>query len=189
MNNCLNCGKEITQTEGKRPRKTCSDGCRQKLWVKVQQAKKAELKGAKFIELPADFIVVTKIGIINEKGEIEELKTFEQLPEPFKLAAKGIWELNNDTTNFKAQEATKTKKPPSTAQKEEKAAVGAENGESGSISRGTWEHTDIEPEDRTDEINLRIAQIEKDLALPPKYLPKLKRSQLERELNQLKFKS
>lgn len=39
MSTCLNCPKEITQTEGKRSRKFCSDSCRQQYWVKSKKAK------------------------------------------------------------------------------------------------------------------------------------------------------
>lgn len=188
MSVCLNCGKETTQTEGKRPRKTCSDGCRQKLWVKEQQVKKAELKGAKMIELPADFINCEKIGIIRADGTIEELKDFDQLPEPFKLAAKGIWELNTDVTHFKPQEPTKTKKEEKATQKEEAAVNGAENALWEPVGNFFEQFSKLGEVDTANPNAARIAKIEADLKLPFKYLPKHKRNELTKELNELKNK-
>ena len=83
--NCLNCNKEVKQSEGKRERKYCDDNCKQQYWVKnhkkepkyVQAARVKKvfdkLKDAKLIDLPADYLNFKKIGIIRKDGSIAPL--------------------------------------------------------------------------------------------------------------------
>src|SRR5665213_4064201 len=44
MNECLNCGKEVRQTPGKRERKYCDDVCKQKHWQKQKAEKNDTVK-------------------------------------------------------------------------------------------------------------------------------------------------
>ena len=44
MNNCLNCGKELTQTPGKKEKKYCDAKCKQKHWHKLKADKKDLVK-------------------------------------------------------------------------------------------------------------------------------------------------
>ena len=50
MSNCLNCGKEVPQTEGKRARKYCDNkgACKQQYWVKTHP------KEDKFKKIPIE---------------------------------------------------------------------------------------------------------------------------------------
>ncbi|HEY5391437.1 MAG TPA: hypothetical protein VIJ57_04940 [Hanamia sp.] len=43
MNKCLNCGKEVKQTPGKKERKYCDDKCKQKHWQKMKAEKKGNV--------------------------------------------------------------------------------------------------------------------------------------------------
>lgn len=43
MNNCLNCGKEVNQTPGKKERKYCDDKCKQRHWQKMKSEKKGNV--------------------------------------------------------------------------------------------------------------------------------------------------
>lgn len=113
----------------------------------------------------------------KEKRFVQMATYSSVLEENVKLKEE-LQQIKATVSDFKPQEPTKTKKEGKPTQKEDKAPVEAENAS----------QDDIEPEDRTDERNLRIAQIEADLKLPPKYLPKHKRTELTKELNELKDK-
>jgi endogenous inhibitor of DNA gyrase (YacG/DUF329 family) len=43
MNNCLNCGKEVKQTPGKKERKYCDDKCKQRHWQKMKAEKRGNV--------------------------------------------------------------------------------------------------------------------------------------------------
>ena len=44
MSNCLNCGKELTQTPGKKEKKYCDAKCKQQHWHKLKADKKDMVK-------------------------------------------------------------------------------------------------------------------------------------------------
>ena len=44
MDNCLNCGKELTQTPGKKEKKYCDAKCKQQHWHKLKAEKKDIIK-------------------------------------------------------------------------------------------------------------------------------------------------
>ena len=44
MKNCLNCGKELTQTPGKKEKKYCDAKCKQQHWHKLKADKKDIVK-------------------------------------------------------------------------------------------------------------------------------------------------
>jgi len=93
---CLNCGKEVPQTPGKRPRLYCDNkgACKQKHWVKMHPKKSKK----KTIELPADYVNWKSVGILKEDGTVEELKDISQLPDTFKDAMRALGELKLNTT-------------------------------------------------------------------------------------------
>ena len=101
MSKCLECGADISQTEGRRPRKFCDNKgkCRLAHWNKNNKGAKR-----KTVSLPVDFVKMNKIGILRGDGTIEELKTIDQLPsemtESWKSSIKAFQELKNDTSKI-----------------------------------------------------------------------------------------
>lgn len=45
LKKCLNCAKEVPQTEGRRERKFCSEACRQKKWQETQRQLRKAING------------------------------------------------------------------------------------------------------------------------------------------------
>lgn len=63
------CGKELIHTEGRRPKKYCSVGCRNAHYKVLYTSKKKE----NGVPLPKDFIEAKNIGILKEDGTIEKI--------------------------------------------------------------------------------------------------------------------
>lgn len=110
MSKCLNCGKDVIQTDGKRERKYCDNkgACKQQYWLK-QNPKKVDK--AKTVELPADFLTWKSIGIIKPDGTVEELRDISQLPEAFRVgvdAFKQLGDIGGKATVYKNTAETNT---------------------------------------------------------------------------------
>ena len=59
--NCLNCGKEVKQTEGKRQRKYCNDACKQIHW------KKTNKKEPKYVQYKTFKELLDKFNSLSER--------------------------------------------------------------------------------------------------------------------------
>lgn len=87
MNKCLNCDKELIQTDGKRDKKFCSNTCRSSYWFKKNKVPKV------------------KTVSIEEWNELQnKLKKFEG------LKGASVADLNNPINEVK----NITKEPPKT---------------------------------------------------------------------------
>jgi len=130
MSNCKNCGNTIQSHSGRRPREFCDNNqkCRNEWFRKNKKDKDPSI-----VKLPDDFINCEKIGIIKADGTIEELKDFGQLPEPFKLAARAIYECRASEIDPKAGDTQEAHKSLHDAvlnnlpKKEKEAPVAPEN--------------------------------------------------------------
>jgi len=58
--NCLNCNKEVKQSEGKRERKYCNDTCKQIHWQKTHKKEQKYVQYKTFKELLDKFNAVTE---------------------------------------------------------------------------------------------------------------------------------
>lgn len=92
MANCLNCGKEVAQTPGRRPRQYCDDNCRQKKWQADH----------KKVTPPSDTEIKAAAAAKNRKAEEKEAQAEKKIDPPPGLT--GI-----DLTIWKAEQKAKQK--------------------------------------------------------------------------------
>ena len=74
MSNCLNCGKELTQTPGKKEKKYCDAKCKQQHWHKLKAEKKDMVKISR-----EEYELLLK-GNFKNPVIIKESKTDKHLP-------------------------------------------------------------------------------------------------------------
>lgn len=74
MNNCLNCGKEIVQTQGKRERKFCSPDCKTRHWYKTHPKKKKKplLEEGKWYEVRNGEMVLCELQPPIDMGAFDK---------------------------------------------------------------------------------------------------------------------
>ncbi len=130
MSNCLNCGKEITQTKGKRAKKTCSDTCRQTYWQKKNK------KGKKYVNILFDdwmklFGSMKPVMAMDENGNQRFFEYKSEgdgsIIEVPAAAGKSVTVTIKSENHFKPQEDLKTQKQDNLPKEENKGAGEAEN--------------------------------------------------------------
>lgn len=89
MNTCLNCGKEVAQTEGRRARLYCSASCRQKKWQYDQR----EIKKLLLRHSPGFPVAAVEIN-----GTIRKVKN-KALPAPKSEKPADAKEKKQEVTN------------------------------------------------------------------------------------------
>src|SRR5574337_71101 len=103
---CLNCGKDLIQTPGKRAKQFCDGNCRTRYWQKEKSAQKKAAKipinPSKAIPLPPDYVAFTKIGILKNDGSISPIITIT--PE-----SPNIPQFKNDVERMAYEEYQKLK--------------------------------------------------------------------------------
>lgn len=84
MNNCLNCGKELVQIEGKRSKKFCDNTCRSNYWQKTNRKKEPKyVRYETFKELKDKFDIL----VANKtQGETKKEKVIEDIQNNKKAA-------------------------------------------------------------------------------------------------------
>lgn len=72
MEKCLQCSKELKHVPGRKQKSFCDVNCRNKYFYAKRKEEIALAKKA-LLSLPADYVVVKKVGILTEKGEIKPI--------------------------------------------------------------------------------------------------------------------
>lgn len=111
MTKCLNCGKEVLQTEGKRERKFCNKpaNCRSNYWKKQNKdkPKKNTFKGT--IEIPDAYLKVNRVAIITAEGKILDIQELQNMDIPEAEKEKLISQLKLGERAFTGVKANKSK--------------------------------------------------------------------------------
>ena len=111
---CLNCGKELQQTPGKRIKKFCDNTCRSSYWnkhnkdrktvsVPVEEWNKIQAKLKLLKEKPVnpvgDFVDLEKSVEVTTKSKLEKKEaksTTEEMPKGLSLAEQIEWRINHN---------------------------------------------------------------------------------------------
>lgn len=109
MSNCLNCGKEVQKTEGKRPKKFCSDTCRATFHNKNKK------KEPKYVLLETHQAVLKALEAANKelidiksREAVESVRNVAQNASGTKVVNFNTQTKSNysiDTTNVASKEA------------------------------------------------------------------------------------
>lgn len=166
MNNCLNCGKEIVQTQGKRERKFCSPDCKTRHWYKTHPKKKS--KYAKFEKLldinrEDNYVMIDWSKSSPElkqaiQSAVEKMKEGKNIPintEALKNIDYGIAkeERFKENRKYASQKATEAQKS------NEKGNEGESKGEESGAENGQ-QLTDEQKRAHNDELKKLIKEIE-----------------------------
>ncbi len=78
---CLECEKNLEQTEGKREREFCNTTCRSNFWQKVKRDIASFRKNQKAAKPPAKKTEDKKVSADNENTSTKKLSIMEQIEE------------------------------------------------------------------------------------------------------------
>lgn len=79
MKDCLHCSKPLVHVPGRKEKSFCDVNCRNKYFY-AQRKKQIETAKSMLADLPSDYIMPKKIGVLTKDGEVKPLT----LPKPNK---------------------------------------------------------------------------------------------------------